>query len=540
MRCTLAMSVLLGAAGAAQLNEESLVAARSSSKHVMVKFYAPWCGHCKVLAPEWKRVEEKYADASDVVVGEIDCTEEPGGRALCKANNVKSFPTLLYYPPADEHNHEITFPQKYRGDRDFAKIDEFIASKLQRHEKNSPKPSVQNPNVICETTAGNLVIETHEEWAPEGYKRFLELVNDGFFDDQVIYRVIPGFIAQFGVGSTPEKHKKWGDKPIPDDPPKAGLFKKGAISFAGAGPGSRSTHMFIANEPRGSRLGKAHHERPFAIIKEGADEFFNGLYQGYGDLTSLQLELVKHGNVAAKKYPRLSRVKNCHVEGFKPSTHTERAQERIIKATERLDQAHAELDVEDAEHATREIKRAEKVLKHATNIDELRAEIEDLKRRKLEAIDKDDLETAVRVKGQLRSAEVHLNEVTNLHHHADHAHLSKVNKPTAPNLKEPKMQTDEAVKPCTWTKYKEKSALPADDYYSEWLPQEMLAKVENIFSTDGGESCKPICEMMHDCAGFVWRRSGFSKRAKNRCFFLSVFGTAALEREVFDSFRCER
>lgn len=512
MRAVASLSLLWGA-GALRVSEEAFTAARGESKHVMIKFFAPWCGHCKAMAGEWRQLEDKYAGSADVLVGEVDCTDEDKGRKLCTENKIKSFPTVLYYPPGKLSS------QKYGGARQFEALDAFLAEKLPRDVKQA-QPAGQNPNVICETTAGNLVIETHEEWAPLGYKRFLELVNDGFFDDQVVYRVVKGFIAQFGVGSTPEKHKKWADHPIPDDPPIEGLFKKGAVSFAGSGPNSRSTHLFIADEPRGSRLGKAHHERPFAIIKEGADEFFKGLYTGYGDLTSLQLDLVKNGNAAAKKYPRLSRVKTCYVEGSKPPTKDEGIRDQKVEASETPQSA-----------------------------DELRAKIEDIKKRKMEAIDKDDLEQAVLLKSQLKVAEEQLKTavkaaeekaVKAAEEKLKTAQASSATGDAKPSTPAPsKEQTGEAVKPCTWVKYKNKSALPADDYYSEWLPADEMTKVDNIFSDDG-ESCKEVCENIHNCAGFVWRRFGHSPRAHKRCFFLSVFGTAAVEREVFDSFRCER
>lgn len=503
MRAVALLSLLWGA-GASKVTEETFFAARGDSKHVMIKFFAPWCGHCKAMAGAWRLLEEKYADTADVLVGSVDCTDDDNGRKLCKDNKVKSFPTVLYYPPAGSM-------QKYSGDREFETMDAYLAEKLPKSsDEKAATPAGHNPNVICETTAGNLLIETHEEWAPLGYKRFLELVNDGFFEDQVVYRVVPGFIAQFGVGNTPEKHKKWADQPIPDDPPIAGLFKKGAISFAGAGPKSRSTHMFIADEPRGPRLGKAHHERPFAIIKKGAEEFFKGLYTGYGDLTEVQLELVKHGNAAAKKYPRLTRVKTCYVEGSKPATHTD--------------------EIRPAEGKTQ---RAETTV----NPDELRAKIEDIKKRKMEAIDKDDLEQAVMLKHALKAAGEQLKTAVASSAAAAAAAAAK---PSTPDTKEPKEQTDgdgALVKTCTWVKYKNKSALPADDYYSEWLPAGSMPR--ETYSEDG-ESCKEVCENIHECAGFVWRNFGHSARAHKRCFFLRVFGTASVERDVFDSFRCER
>ena len=108
--------------------------------------------------------------------------------------------------------------------------------------------------------------------APLGYDRFMELVESDFFDDMVVYRTIKGFLVQFGVAAKPEVQAKWQNSKIKDDPklPRH-KFSKGTLSFAGAGVNSRSSHLFIADEPHGRGLGNAHHERPFGQIIENAD-----------------------------------------------------------------------------------------------------------------------------------------------------------------------------------------------------------------------------------------------------------------------------
>mgnify|MGYP003890590001 CR=1 FL=1 len=65
-----------------------------SGKNAIVKFYAPWCGHCKALAPAWNELGDSYAGSSSVVIGDVDCTVEED---LCSRFEVRGYPTLKYF-----------------------------------------------------------------------------------------------------------------------------------------------------------------------------------------------------------------------------------------------------------------------------------------------------------------------------------------------------------------------------------------------------------------------------------------------------------
>src|SRR2546423_1532515 len=130
-----------------------------------------------------------------------------------------------------------------------------------------------------ETSKGDVVIEVHRDWAPHGADRFYNLVRSGYFDGVRFFRVIPGFMAQFGIHGDPPVAAAWRDATIPDDPvrqPNA----RGTVSFATAGPGTRTTQLFInyADNNRLDGMGFS----PFGRVVEGMD-VVDRLYAGYGE-----------------------------------------------------------------------------------------------------------------------------------------------------------------------------------------------------------------------------------------------------------------
>ena len=106
--------LLIAQASALQLtpdNWDSSVA----GKTVFVKFFAPWCGHCKKMKPAWDKLMEEYEDSETVLIGDVDCIGS--GKPLCDEVGVQGFPTIKY---GDPDNLEA-----YQGGRDFDALDEF-------------------------------------------------------------------------------------------------------------------------------------------------------------------------------------------------------------------------------------------------------------------------------------------------------------------------------------------------------------------------------------------------------------------------------
>ena len=129
------------------------------------------------------------------------------------------------------------------------------------------------------TTVGDITIEVHRAWAPQGADRFFNLVKIGFFTDIELFRVVPGFMAQFGIHGDPEISKVWRDASITDDPVKESN-KRGYLTFATRGPDTRTTQMFLnlVDNPNLDKMGFA----PIGKVVEG-EGILDRIYSGYGE-----------------------------------------------------------------------------------------------------------------------------------------------------------------------------------------------------------------------------------------------------------------
>lgn len=168
---------------------------------------------------------------------------------------------------------------------------------------------------LFDTTKGKFTVEVTRSHAPNGADRFYNLVRSGYFTDVAFFRVIPGFMCQFGIHGDPKVSAAWREARITDDPVKSGNAR-GAITFATAGPNTRTSQLFInfANNNGLDSQGFA----SFGKVVEGMDvvdkinsEYGEGAPRGRGPS---QGRIQAEGNAYLKKdFPNLDYIKSAAI-----------------------------------------------------------------------------------------------------------------------------------------------------------------------------------------------------------------------------------
>lgn len=167
------------------------------------------------------------------------------------------------------------------------------------------------------TTKGVFVVQVTRSWAPKGADRFYNLVLNKFYDNQPIYRVVPGYVAQWGISMKPKIAKAWRNAFFKDDPPVGQKDAKGTIVFAhvlGA-KNTRTTQLFV--NLNNNNLGKSF--TPFGVITSGMP-LFRTLYHGPGwhgqYAYNNQGAMAKYGGKWVHRYfPKLDWIKTARIVG---------------------------------------------------------------------------------------------------------------------------------------------------------------------------------------------------------------------------------
>lgn len=160
-------------------------------------------------------------------------------------------------------------------------------------------------NVTFETSRGNIVVALHRDWAPKGVDQFYALVKNHFFDENRFFRVLPNYIAQFGVSGTRKLNERWDKKRIEDDPRKQSNTR-GTLAFAMDGKNSRAHQLFfnLKDNPGLDKDGFA----PIGIIVEG-QAFADSIYDGYTDSPEAHFINTMGNEYLLRMFPKLDYIK---------------------------------------------------------------------------------------------------------------------------------------------------------------------------------------------------------------------------------------
>jgi len=179
-------------------------------------------------------------------------------------------------------------------------------------------PAPDSFKVAVETSKGNFTILARRDWAPRGVDRFYHLVQLGYFDETRFFRVLRGFMAQFGLHGDPRVNAAWEALRIEDDPVTQSN-KSGTVSFATAGPNTRTTQLFINYGDNANLDGMGF--APIGEVVEGM-AVVDSLYANYGEGAPDgsgpdQMRITAEGNAYLNRdFPRLDFIRRARVVPF--------------------------------------------------------------------------------------------------------------------------------------------------------------------------------------------------------------------------------
>jgi peptidyl-prolyl cis-trans isomerase A (cyclophilin A) len=180
---------------------------------------------------------------------------------------------------------------------------------LSPEKANEKAPEVFKVKIA--TTKGDMIVEVHRAWSPNGADRFYNLVKIGYFDDTAFFRIVNGFMAQIGIHGDPAVNEKWHVSNIMDDAPAGQSNKPGYVTFAKTGaPNSRSTQIFFNFGDNAGLDGQGF--TPFGRVIDGSP-VLGALNLEYGEAPD-QGAIQSRGNAYLKSnFPNLDYIKTARI-----------------------------------------------------------------------------------------------------------------------------------------------------------------------------------------------------------------------------------
>lgn len=171
------------------------------------------------------------------------------------------------------------------------------------------------------TTKGDFIVQVTRAWAPLGADRFYNLVKHGFFNGAPFFRVVPGFVVQFGLTGDAAVNHAWENASIKDDPVKQSNVPGMLVFAATSQPNSRSTQLFI-NLGNNSRSLDPQGFAPFGKVISGMDVVQN-IYSGYGEQPDQGSITDEGSKYFLKAFPKMDLIKTATVTSpASTTTHT--------------------------------------------------------------------------------------------------------------------------------------------------------------------------------------------------------------------------
>jgi len=158
------------------------------------------------------------------------------------------------------------------------------------------------------TTKGDFVVEVTRAWAPLGADRFYNLIQLGFFTDTGFFRVVPGFVVQFGIHGNPKVSKAWKTASIKDDKKSKQSNARGTLTFATSGPDTRTTQLFINFKDNARLDGMGF--TPFGKVIQGM-EVVDAINQEYGEKPDQGMIEFSGNSYLRDDFPRLDYIKSA-------------------------------------------------------------------------------------------------------------------------------------------------------------------------------------------------------------------------------------
>ncbi|EYU38104.1 hypothetical protein MIMGU_mgv1a0087951mg, partial [Erythranthe guttata] len=140
------------------LTEENFDKEVGQDRGALVEFYAPWCGHCKKLAPEYETLGASFKKAKSVVIAKVDCDEH---KSVCSKYGVSGYPTIQWFPKGSLE------PKKYEGARNAEALAEYVNTEAGTNVKIASAPS--NVVVLTPENFEEIVLDENKDVLVEFY-----------------------------------------------------------------------------------------------------------------------------------------------------------------------------------------------------------------------------------------------------------------------------------------------------------------------------------------------------------------------------------